>query len=108
MIKGFKNFLLQGNVVVIAIGLIVALAFSMLIAAFTTSIIDPVITRIQGKNTIGLGVQLGQARQPGDFLEHRGIYFGDHLLRHIYCRRLFLDRRPLQSSPGPPRHNCFR
>jgi large conductance mechanosensitive channel len=68
VIKGFKNFLLQGNVVVISIGLIVALAFSMLIAAFTTSIIDPVITRIQGKNTIGLGVQLGQAGNPATFL----------------------------------------
>ena len=68
MIKGFRNFLLQGNVVVISIGLIVALAFSMLIAAFTTSIVDPVITRIQGKNTIGLGVQLGQAGNPATFL----------------------------------------
>jgi large conductance mechanosensitive channel len=68
VIKGFKNFLLQGNVVVIAIGLIVALAFSMLIAAFTTSIIDPVISRIQGKNTIGLGIQLGQAGNPATFL----------------------------------------
>jgi large conductance mechanosensitive channel len=68
VIKGFKNFLLQGNVVVISIGLIVALAFSMLIAAFTTSIVDPVITRIQGKNTIGLGVQLGQAGNPATFL----------------------------------------
>jgi large conductance mechanosensitive channel len=68
VIKGFKNFLLQGNVVVIAIGLIVALAFSMLIAAFTTNIIDPVITRIQGKNTIGLGVQLGSPGNPATFL----------------------------------------
>ena len=68
VIKGFRNFLLQGNVVVISIGLIVALAFSMLIAAFTTSIVDPVITRIQGKNTIGLGVQLGQAGNPATFL----------------------------------------
>jgi large conductance mechanosensitive channel len=68
VVKGFKNFLLQGNVVVIAIGLIVALAFSMLIAAFTTSIVDPVITRIQGKNTIGLGVQLGSPGNTATFL----------------------------------------
>jgi large conductance mechanosensitive channel len=68
VIKGFKNFLLQGNVVVIAIGLIVALAFSMLIAAFTTNIIDPLISRIQGKHTIGLGVQLGQPGNPATFL----------------------------------------
>lgn len=28
MIKGFKNFLLRGDVMVVAIGLVVALAFS--------------------------------------------------------------------------------
>ena len=33
MVKGFKNFLMQGDVVVIAIGLMVALAFSTLIKA---------------------------------------------------------------------------
>jgi large conductance mechanosensitive channel len=68
VIKGFKNFLLQGNVVVIAIGLIVALAFSMLIAAFTTNIIDPIISRVGGKNTIGLGIQLGQPGNPATFM----------------------------------------
>ena len=28
MLKGFKNFLMQGDLVVIAVGLVVALAFS--------------------------------------------------------------------------------
>ncbi len=68
MIKGFKNFLMQGNVVVIAIGLVVALAFSMLITAFTTSIIDPIISRIQGKHSLGLGVQLGQPGNTATFV----------------------------------------
>jgi large conductance mechanosensitive channel len=36
MFRGFKNFLLGGNVVVIAVALMVALAVSTLIAAFTT------------------------------------------------------------------------
>jgi large conductance mechanosensitive channel len=68
VLKGFKNFLLQGNVVVIAVGLIVALAFSMLIAAFTTNIIDPLISRVQGKHTFGLGVQLGQPGNAATFM----------------------------------------
>jgi len=68
VLKGFKNFLLQGNVVVIAVGLIVALAFSMLIAAFTTNIIDPLISRIQGKRSFGLGVQLGQPGNASTFI----------------------------------------
>jgi len=41
--RGFRNFLLRGDVIVIAVGLVVALAFSMLIAAFSTYIINPII-----------------------------------------------------------------
>ena len=59
--KGFKNFLLRGDVIVIAVGLIVALAFSTLISAFTANVIDPMIARAEGSNSIGLGWQLGAA-----------------------------------------------
>ena len=56
--KGFKNFLMRGDVIVVAVGLVVALAFSALILAFTTDIIKPIVARFQGGNSIGLGVQL--------------------------------------------------
>ena len=68
MIKGFKNFVLRGDVIVIAVGLIVALAFSTLIQAFTTSVINPLIARAQGQHSIGLGVQLGNAGNTATFL----------------------------------------
>jgi len=60
MIKGFKNFLMQGSVVVIAIGLMVALAFSTLIKAFTDAIINPILNRFQG----GSGIGLDHSRSP--------------------------------------------
>jgi large conductance mechanosensitive channel len=66
--KGFKNFLLRGDVIVIAIGLIVALAFSTLIGAFTTNVIDPIIARAEGSNSVGLGWQLGAANNKPTFL----------------------------------------
>ena len=69
MLKGFKNFLLQGDIIVIAIGLIVATAFSTLIKSFTNNIITPLVTRAQGKDSIGLGVQLGAKRNPTTFLD---------------------------------------
>ena len=61
--RGFKNFLLRGDVIVVAVGLVVALAFSTLISAFTTSVIEPIIARAESKTSIGLGWQLGS---PGD------------------------------------------
>jgi large conductance mechanosensitive channel len=59
MIKGFKNFIMRGDVVVVAVGLVIALAFSTLVSAFTTNIISPLVARAQGGKSIGLGVQLG-------------------------------------------------
>ena len=61
MIKGFKNFVLRGDVVVIAVGLVIALAFSNLITAFTTNIITPIVARFEGSNSAnGLGVNIGK------------------------------------------------
>jgi large conductance mechanosensitive channel len=55
--KGFRNFLMRGDVIVVAVGLVVALAFSMLITAFTSDIINPIIQSfVPGKQ--GLGVQI--------------------------------------------------
>jgi len=48
--KGFKNFLMRGDVIVVAVGLVVALAFSGLITAFTTNIINPIVSSFQAAN----------------------------------------------------------
>lgn len=53
--RGFKNFLMRGDVIVVAVGLVVALAFSMLITAFTTYIITPIISAAGGTAGAGLG-----------------------------------------------------
>lgn len=56
MLKGFKNFLMQGDLIIIAVGLVVALAFSTLIKAFTDSIITPLINAIAGGGSAGKGI----------------------------------------------------
>ncbi len=68
--KGFKKFLMQGDLIVIAVGLVVALAFSTLIKAFTDSIIQPLINGAAGSSTSpGLVFHLnGQAINFGAFL----------------------------------------
>ena len=53
--RGFKNFLLRGDVIVVAVGLVVALAFSMLVTSFTTNIINPIVAAAGGKTGNGLG-----------------------------------------------------
>ena len=66
--KGFRNFLLRGDIIVIAVGLIVALAFSTLISAFTTSVINPLVARAEGVHSVGLGWQLGSKGNTATFL----------------------------------------
>jgi large conductance mechanosensitive channel len=56
VLKGFKNFLMQGELVVIAVGLVVALAFSTLVKAFTDNIITPLINAIAGGGKAGKGL----------------------------------------------------
>ncbi len=73
--RGFKNFLMQGELVVIAVGLVVALAFSTLIKAFTDSIITPLVNAAGGGGTTGLGVHVkGQLINFGAFISAL-IYF---------------------------------
>jgi large conductance mechanosensitive channel len=56
VLKGFKNFLMQGELIVIAVGLVVALAFSTLIKAFTDSIITPLVNAAGGGGAAGKGL----------------------------------------------------
>ncbi len=49
MLKGFRDFILRGNVVDLAVAVIVGAAFSKIITAFTANIISPLIGAIAGK-----------------------------------------------------------
>jgi hypothetical protein len=55
MLRGFKNFLMQGDVIIIAVGPVAALAFSTLIKAFTDNIITPLVNAAGG-HTAGAGL----------------------------------------------------
>ena len=68
MFRGFKNFLMQGDVIIAAIGLVVALAFSTLIQAFTDAVINPLVAALQGGKGPGLGWQLGEEGNNATYL----------------------------------------
>ncbi|MET8810294.1 MscL family protein [Streptomyces sp. NPDC004546] len=69
MLRGFKNFLMRGDIVVVAVGLIVALALSTLIKSFTDNVINPIIAGAQGGRNFGLGWQLGRPANKATFLD---------------------------------------
>jgi large conductance mechanosensitive channel len=75
LLQGFKNFVLQGDIVIIAVGLVIALAFSTLIKAFTDNIITPLVNAIGSGGATGLGFHVnGQLVNVGAFIA-AVIYF---------------------------------
>ena len=63
MLKEFKEFISKGNLVEIAVGLILALAFAALVASFTENLINPIIGAIFGQpNFDSLVIDIGDAQ----------------------------------------------
>ncbi|MEV0053294.1 large conductance mechanosensitive channel protein MscL [Saccharopolyspora shandongensis] len=58
MLKGFKDFLMRGNVIELAVAVVVGSAFTALVTSFTASIIKPIIAATGGGNVTGLSIQL--------------------------------------------------
>ncbi|MFC7373646.1 MULTISPECIES: large conductance mechanosensitive channel protein MscL [unclassified Brachybacterium] len=57
--KGFKDFIMQGNVIDLAVGVVIGGAFTALIGAFVEYLIQPVINVFGGSgNTNGLAWQI--------------------------------------------------
>ena len=49
MLKGFKQFILRGNVIDMAVGVVVGAAFAAVVSAFTKDLLTPLIAAIVGK-----------------------------------------------------------
>jgi large conductance mechanosensitive channel len=114
--RGFKNFLMRGDVIVVAVGLVVALAFSMLITAFVTYIINPIVAAAGGKTGNGLGFYVSDHNKKtfvdiGAFISYL-IYFVIFIAvvyfvivvpyKHIQARRgqvVFGDPAPVKTCP---------
>jgi large conductance mechanosensitive channel len=62
MFKGFKEFLSRGNIVDLAVAVVIGTAFTALVTKFTDSIITPLINRIgvnQQSNVGALKISIG-------------------------------------------------
>lgn len=51
MFRGFKNFILRGNVVDLAVGIVIGAAFTTMVTTFTTSFLKPLIAGVGGGST---------------------------------------------------------
>ena len=58
MLKGFKEFIMRGNVIELAVGVVIGAAFTAIVTAFSDNIINPLIASIGGADFTGLGVHI--------------------------------------------------
>ncbi|MGW4738223.1 large conductance mechanosensitive channel protein MscL [Nocardia xishanensis] len=68
MLKGFKDFMLRGNVVDLAVAVVIGTAFVAIVTAFTNGIINPLLAVFGGNNPLGLGFYL-VANKPATFVQ---------------------------------------
>ena len=62
MITGFKDFLLRGNVVDLAVAVVVGAAFTALVAAVTANLIQPVLNALGGVDTGSIGFYINPSK----------------------------------------------
>jgi large conductance mechanosensitive channel len=67
MLKDFKDFLLRGNVVDLAVAVVMGTAFVAIVTAFTNGIINPLLAMFGGTSELGWGVRL-VSNKPATFV----------------------------------------
>jgi large conductance mechanosensitive channel len=69
IIQGFKDFVMRGNVLDLAVAVVVGAAFSALVKAFTDYIINPIIAAAGGADTQGVGFTIN-----GQFVDIGAVF----------------------------------
>ncbi len=69
MIQGFKTFITRGNVIDLAIAVVIGTAFAKVIDTVIGALVNPILARIGGANAgEGLGIQLGDEGNADTFI----------------------------------------
>jgi large conductance mechanosensitive channel len=87
--KGFRDFIMRGDVITVAVGLVVALAFSNVVKAFTETVINPLVAAAQPHAALGLGVQLGDPGNKTTFVDF-GSLIGAVIYFFVFMATIYL------------------
>jgi large conductance mechanosensitive channel len=105
MIKGFKDFLFRGNVVDLAVAVVIGAAFTAVVTSFTESFLRPLIGLAGGGGTSGGSFEVdGQTFAWGDFLNSLITFVLTAAVVYfvvVLPMKLLLERRRQGEEPGP-------
>ncbi len=57
MVKGFREFIMRGNVIDLAVAVVIGVAFGAIVTTFVEKIVNPIIQSIGG-GEVGLGFEI--------------------------------------------------
>lgn len=113
MLKGFRDFILRGNVVDLAVAVVVGAAFTAIVNSFVTNILNPLIAATVGKPNFGyILFHLGKGEiKFGEFLNATiyfvivaaVVYFGVVMPMSWFLQRVKRGEAP---PPAPATKKC--
>ena len=72
MLQGFKEFIMRGNVIDLAVAVVIGGAFTAIVTAFSNNLINPMIAALGGSDVSGLGFHI-IADNPATFLDFGAV-----------------------------------
>ena len=116
MLKGFRDFILRGNVVDLAVAVIIGAAFNAIVTSLVTDVLTPVIAGAGGKPNFGylvLHVGKGEVKY-GNFLNAiisflivaAVVYFGVVMPLAWLLQRVKKKEEAPPPPPPPPTKKC--
>jgi large conductance mechanosensitive channel len=58
MLKGFKDFILRGNIIDLAVAFVIGAAFATVVSTFVSAIVTPILNALPGTSVNGWGFSL--------------------------------------------------
>lgn len=63
MLQGFKDFIMRGNVIELAVGVVIGAAFTGVVTSFSDAIINPLLAALGGVDYSGLGFHVREGNE---------------------------------------------
>ena len=104
MLKEFRDFAMKGNIVDLAVAVIIGGAFGKIVTALTTSIIMPIISLLLGKVAVSeLSFTIGPSVFPiGLFLQAVIDFILIALVLFIIVKAMNSLKKKEEAAPPPP------
>jgi large conductance mechanosensitive channel len=59
MLKGYRDFILRGSVLDLAVGVVIGAAFTAVVSSISTGVLTPLVARVAGAESAEIAISIG-------------------------------------------------